>query len=532
MIKKILLLSFFIFHSLFAPPQQQAFIPADNLDFIKQISNFWGGGVNNQNADDFLKFVDKHGDKLQKMAKVVGDVGSDLLNNAQEYFESEISKLEKQITAIEKQINLYEEEMQNKYSKHSPEYWEKEILRLKNKKDKIEEKIEHKTKLSDQTVQDLRDLTFGTAKQALHGWVNEKLQEERLKEDRKNEVRKWATSVKIALTTITAPETLIRIVGAGLSATAGFYGLKIGFNYLDSIIGKPELIRESTRHDWKHNLKSFWTETILHRKPPTAKLNEVIMSPKITQRLNFLADDTKSTKENGLPYSQVLLYGPPGTGKTMFAKKLALYSGMDYAYMTGADFEQFTNGQDIIQLHKIFDWAQKSKKGLLLFIDEAEKFLGKKREKNLLSAFLSRTGTTSDKFMLVFTTNRKQNIDDAILDRIDEKIHFLLPGLQERIKIFNLYFDKLIRNDERMIKRGENKIKMKINIEQDIDNNFIENVAQKINGFSGRRIEKLVIKLQKCAYNQDNGNLTKEIMNQIVDEKIKEYKGDCLALTD
>jgi ATPase family AAA domain-containing protein 3A/B len=32
-----------------------------------------------------------------------------------------------------------------------------------------------------------------------------------------------------------------------------------------------------------------------------------------------------------------LLYGPPGTGKTMAAKRLARYSGLDYALMTGGD---------------------------------------------------------------------------------------------------------------------------------------------------------------------------------------------------
>ncbi|CAN0478670.1 unnamed protein product, partial [Ascophyllum nodosum] len=41
--------------------------------------------------------------------------------------------------------------------------------------------------------------------------------------------------------------------------------------------------------------------------------------------------------KNNAPYRHLLLYGPPGTGKTMVAKRLAAYSGMDCAVMSGGD---------------------------------------------------------------------------------------------------------------------------------------------------------------------------------------------------
>ena len=54
------------------------------------------------------------------------------------------------------------------------------------------------------------------------------------------------------------------------------------------------------------------------------------------------------------------------------------------------------------ELHKVFDWAETSKKGTILFIDEADAFLRKGREgesmsedlRNALSAFLYRTGNS------------------------------------------------------------------------------------------------------------------------------------------
>ena len=68
----------------------------------------------------------------------------------------------------------------------------------------------------------------------------------------------------------------------------------------------------------------------------------------------------------------------------------------------------------VTELHKLFDWAESSNKGMILFIDEADAFLRKGRGdqhamsenmRNALSAFLFRTGTETDKFMIVLATN-------------------------------------------------------------------------------------------------------------------------------
>jgi hypothetical protein len=48
--------------------------------------------------------------------------------------------------------------------------------------------------------------------------------------------------------------------------------------------------------------------------------------------------------------------------------------GLDYALMTGGDVAPL-GAQAVTKIHQIFDWAKKSNKGLLLFIDEADAFL-------------------------------------------------------------------------------------------------------------------------------------------------------------
>ena len=80
--------------------------------------------------------------------------------------------------------------------------------------------------------------------------------------------------------------------------------------------------------------------------------------------------------------------------------------------MTGGDVGPL--GPDAVtQLHKLFDWSESTNRGLLLFIDEADAFLGRRsranmseNQRNALNALLYRTGEASRNFMMVLATNR------------------------------------------------------------------------------------------------------------------------------
>jgi ATPase family AAA domain-containing protein 3A/B len=96
-----------------------------------------------------------------------------------------------------------------------------------------------------------------------------------------------------------------------------------------------------------------------------------------------------------LPFAQYLV---PFLGKTMVAKKLASIIGIDYALMSGGDVSPL--GADAVtQIHNLFSWAKMSPKGVILFIDEAECFLGSRDSglmsetaHNALNALLYNTG--------------------------------------------------------------------------------------------------------------------------------------------
>lgn len=78
-------------------------------------------------------------------------------------------------------------------------------------------------------------------------------------------------------------------------------------------------------------------------------------------------------------------------------------SGMDYAIMTGGDVAPMAR-EGVTAIHKVFDWAGSSRRGLLLFVDEADAFLRKRSSETIsedlraaLNAFLYRTGEQSQK---------------------------------------------------------------------------------------------------------------------------------------
>lgn len=59
----------------------------------------------------------------------------------------------------------------------------------------------------------------------------------------------------------------------------------------------------------------------------------------------------------------------------MFAEKLARESGMDFAVMSGPSFDQFKAQDAVVEIKNLFKWANSTKNGLLLFVDEADSFL-------------------------------------------------------------------------------------------------------------------------------------------------------------
>ena len=65
-------------------------------------------------------------------------------------------------------------------------------------------------------------------------------------------------------------------------------------------------------------------------------------------------------------------------------------------------------------------------------------------QRNALNALLYRTGESSHKFMLVMATNRPDDLDSAVNDRVDESMLFDLPDKVRYFFVLWLRFARVV----------------------------------------------------------------------------------------
>ncbi|CAL8110523.1 unnamed protein product [Orchesella dallaii] len=355
------------------------------------------------------------------------------------------------------------------------------------------------------------------------------------------------------VTTLESIKTIGSVVGTGLSAfvsdwdkmvqaagamtllALGVYTAKnattLAARRLEAILGRPSLVRETSRISplevVQHPIQTVKKVARKTEEP----LKGVILHPKLEERLRDVAIATKNTRSNKGCYRNVMFYGPPGTGKTLFAKRLAAHSGMDYALLSGGDVAPL--GKDgVTAIHKVFDWANASRKGLVLFLDEADAFLRKRSAEKMseemrtaLNAFLYRTGEQSRKVMIVLASNTPEQLDFAVNDRVDEMVHFTLPGKEERERLVRLYFDEFILQ---LVDKRTSRLKL---AEFDYSKTCSE-ISQICEGMSGREIAKLASSWQASGFASEDGVLTKEMMLDRARDSAKQHQQKTEWLAD
>ncbi|BAF09785.1 uncharacterized protein [Oryza sativa Japonica Group] len=367
---------------------------------------------------------------------------------------------------------------------------------------------------------------------------NRKMLLERINGDKE----KWIAAINTTFSHIeggfrmllTDRSKLLMGVGGVTALAAGIYttreGAKVTWGYINRILGQPSLIRESS-------MPKFPLSRFKALKSTSASLSggagfeNVILHPSLKRRIEHLARATANTKSHDAPFRNMLFYGPPGTGKTLVAREMARKSGLDYAMMTGGDVAPL-GSEAVTKIHQIFDWAKKSRKGMLLFIDEADAFLCERNsthmseaQRSALNALLFRTGDQSRDIVLVLATNRPSDLDAAITDRIDEVIEFPLPGEEERFQLLRLYLNHyMLKEDgknsfwDSLLKKQRQKIQVK-----DISDDLLREAARKINGFSGREIAKLMASVQAAVYGRPDCVLDPQLLMEVVEYKVAEH---------
>lgn len=452
------------------------------------------------------------------------------IRRVQEEERSAQEMLNKQ-TEHEKQRALMKDELERKRmvdqinaQRHMQEEERRKSEESLRRQEEIRRKtLEYEAELRQQTeMARVKAETEGKIKQERvnHDLVldNKRLEAKELRETVLESIKLAGTTIGTGVMEFVSDREKLTNVAVTLTGVAfGLYAAKVSTGVAGRVIearlGKPSLVRETTRKNFLAN-PFYAVKASFRTVNPEAALDKVVLESTLTGRLQRIAKSTANTKKNKAPFRHLLLHGPPGVGKTMFAKKLAAASNLHYAIMTGGDIAPL--GKDAVtEIHKIFDWANTTDRGVLIFVDEADAFLRKRSTekisedmRNALNAFLYRTGEASKKFMVVYASNQPEQFDWAINDRIDEMVEFKLPGLEERRRMIVQYMDEYLINNT-----SGNKISVK-----DVTEEQINHIANETDGYSGREISKLAIAWQAAAFGTEDATLTYDMLMRVLEE--------------
>ncbi|MGM0576187.1 MAG: AAA family ATPase [Myxococcota bacterium] len=136
-----------------------------------------------------------------------------------------------------------------------------------------------------------------------------------------------------------------------------------------------------------------------------------------------------------------LFHGPPGTGKTMAAGIVARELGLEVFRVDLSRVVDKYIGETEKSLARVFDEAEQGE--VLLLFDEADSLFGKR---TAVSSSTDRYANLGVNYLLqrieryrgvvVLTTNHASQMDDAFKRRIRYQVHFPMPAMDERVRIW------------------------------------------------------------------------------------------------
>ncbi|KAG0567532.1 hypothetical protein KC19_7G141400 [Ceratodon purpureus] len=180
----------------------------------------------------------------------------------------------------------------------------------------------------------------------------------------------------------------------------------------------------------------------------------VLLALKRPEVYDNIARGTRRKFESNRPRA-ILFEGPPGTGKTSCARVIASQAGVPLLYVPLEVVMSKYYGESERLLASIFSAGNELPEGAIVFLDEIDSLATTRDSemheatRRMLSVLLRQMdGFEQDKRIVVIAaTNRKQDLDPALLSRFDTSVEFNLPDESTREEIASQYARHLSSND-------------------------------------------------------------------------------------
>ncbi|KAF9934393.1 hypothetical protein FBU30_002217 [Linnemannia zychae] len=214
--------------------------------------------------------------------------------------------------------------------------------------------------------------------------------------------------------------------------------------------------------------------------------------------------------------SGLLLFGPPGTGKTLLAKAVARESGARMLEIKASDIFDMYVGEGEKNVSAVFSLARKLSP-CVIFLDEVDSIFrarslggpggggggGHSSQREILNQFMVewdglRSSGQNHGIVVMASTNRPFELDDAVLRRLPRRILVDLPSEQAREKILNVYL-------------GQETLDASVDV---------KDLAKKTALFSGSDLKNLCVSAALAS------------VREIIEGEVKALQGDSSAAAD
>lgn len=157
----------------------------------------------------------------------------------------------------------------------------------------------------------------------------------------------------------------------------------------------------------------------------------------------------------------ILLFGPPGTGKTMIGRCIASEANATFFSITSSTLTSKWVGDSEKAMKTLFKVARCLKPSVI-FIDEIDSILRSRSDnendsiRRLKTEFLAQfdglSSETNDGLLIIGTTNRPQDLDEAVRRRFACKLYIMLPNkiARKNMILNNLNNEKHNLTDEQI----------------------------------------------------------------------------------
>ncbi|MBA2307525.1 ATP-binding protein [Candidatus Dependentiae bacterium] len=297
--------------------------------------------------------------------------------------------------------------------------------------------------------------------------------------------------------------------------------IKFLSGHLDEYINRPRIVYTKSFIDPSDTLMKTGFRDMVFSPELRNRLNSLLMSTEMMTRKKALENDE-------VPFRNMVFCGPHGSGKHMFAQELARFARMDFYEIKSSSLVKFKNNDAEIALNDFFREVERNSRPAVIYIDHAAVLFSKYMADNpsdvgrMIRLFVEKNERRSSNFMLIVGVTEKPGFDNDMSSIIDDVIEFNRPGLDERIKILELYRDKLFltAND---VKPSFAALALEF-----LNDSKISYLAEQLDKFTVADIVSFMKSMKDESQLPYEGMVSESIINRVLERTVSKYVNDLI----